>query len=133
MKKIILLTDDLMSAQRAVQCVMQLLDGEPIEFVLVNAFMVGKSRKEEVVSKVDQLRSESEEFLRSITEVISKQFQMFRFRPLVMLGSPTNAVLRLLAEEAFDLVVLGAKEIENGSHDLISKVNVPVLAIPNLR
>lgn len=122
MNKILLLTDFSSTSQHAIHFAQALFADTATEFCLLNAFPL---EPEVGFSGAFMLAEQRQLAEKSILELKRKLLDMpipdhHSYRTMVMMGGPGNAVKALLAEEFFDLVVVGA--IGSGHSELFGSV-----------
>lgn len=138
MHKILLLTDFSSTSQHAIHFAQALFADTATEFCLLNAFPlepeVGFSG---AFMLAEQRQLAEKSILELKRQILNKPVPDYHhYRTMVMMGGPVSAVKALLAEEFFDLIVVGATGSGHGelfgsvATDMVRSASSHVLVVP---
>lgn len=140
MKTILLPTDFSVNSLNAIYYAIAMFGNDKCRFVLLNAYRISPISIEEYVSDMPDFAKESEEGLKKVVKLITKNFpgKKLNVETISKLGYPIEVIKKILKRKSADLTVMGTKgasglkEVLVGSitSDAVKNLSCPVLAVP---
>lgn len=141
MKTIILPTDFSDSARKACEYALNLFKDEPVNFILLNSYVMPASSAEMLISLNDVLRQSSVEGLQHEREYLASRYpaQANYLQERSEHGYLENVLLRIVRNEPIHMIIMGTtgasgfKKFFFGSNatTVLRNVDAPILTIPN--